>query len=81
MARFLCNYDPSINFVVKELSHGLVQPNEADWDRLRRFGKFLVGHVDVGIYFHSPAADSETLEVDATTDSDWASTAEVVYAS
>ena len=69
VARFLRNYLPASNYAVKELSHGLAHPNEADMARLRRFAKWLKGEPGLGIWF---PVEGDTRDLFVDTDSDWA---------
>ncbi|HIG87931.1 MAG TPA: transposon Pol polyprotein, partial [Planctomycetes bacterium] len=69
VARFLRNFMPPANYAVKELSHGLSQPNEADMCRLKRFGRWLKDQDGLGIWFPR-AGKPDILNID--TDSDWA---------
>ena len=63
------NYFPVINYAVKELSHGLSSPTEADFERLKRFGRYLVGAKFKSMFF--PREGSPKIQF-VDTDSDWA---------
>lgn len=56
-------------FAVRELSKKMKQPNEADWLRLLRLGRYLVGTMDIAIFLPKEGS-MEWLEMKS--DTDWA---------
>ena len=42
-ARYLRGQQSDIGFAVKELTHGLKEPIEADWERLKQTARYLLG--------------------------------------
>lgn len=69
VARFLRNYRPGLGYTVKELSHSLQRPTEADWERLRRLARCLQCSMDVGVHLRWP---TESMVVRVFIDTDWA---------
>ena len=66
--RHLLKYRPDIAFAVHEVSKTLAPPGHADFRRLRRLGRYLLGTQKVGIMIRK-SNDPEHL--DAYTDADW----------
>ena len=69
VARFLRNFMPVSSYAVKELSHGLSSPTEADMRRLKRFARWLRGQSGLGIWFPREGRPDKLF---SDTDSDWA---------
>ena len=51
IGRFHRNFAPETNYAIKELSHGLAQPNAADFARLRRYARYLKFSLGRCIFF------------------------------
>ena len=68
-ANYLATDRPDIQFSTKEVCRGMAKPTEADKKRLKRLGKFLVGHPRVIQEFRWQGAVEE---VSGYSDSDWA---------
>ena len=66
--RHLSRYRPDIAFAVHEVSKTLASPGDADFRRLRRLGRYLLGPQKRGIMIRK-SNDPEHL--DAFTDAEW----------
>ena len=51
IARYQLKHRGAENFAVKELSHGLSRTTEADWNCLKRFGRYLKGKVSLQSFY------------------------------
>ena len=68
MLRYLRAQKPELGHSVKELSHGLKEPNEPDWQRLKTCGRYLLNPTK-GLFFPT---EGRCDLIDLFTDSDWA---------
>lgn len=69
VARFMVNQRSGCMYATRELSKKLKDPNEADWQRLLRLGRYLVGTLDYAIWL----PEDEDMEwLDTRSDTDWA---------
>lgn len=56
-------------YAVRQLSKKLQKPNEADWQRLLRLGRYLAGTKEYALF---PPAEGECEWLDMSSDKDWA---------
>ena len=54
-------------------SRRLAAPREIYMKMLKQCVEFLIGHEDDGVWMEKPKSDSETIQLDAWVDTDWAS--------
>ena len=69
LARYQLKHRGAENLAVKELSHGLSLTTEADWNRLKRFGRYLKGKRKHAVFL---PAEGDITELVIDCDSDWA---------
>ena len=72
IARFLRKYRGDLNYTVKELSHALRDPREADWQRLKRLGRYLKETRHFGLWLPGRCSREDLETLTAWSDSDWA---------
>ena len=66
---YLAQDRTDIGYAVKELSRRMAEPREADWDRLKRFGRYLIGRERMVVEYKYQEKISS---IDVWTDSDYA---------
>ena len=66
-ANYLAADRPDLMYAVKELCRGMAKPTELHWNKLKRLGRYLLGHKRMVYAYPFQRADG----IDVYSDTDW----------